>query len=94
MNNIDTLVKKKLCISSMVLGIVGIVFSAILPAAAYACSIPGLVIALSRKKKGYNSSAGTVLNIIALSIALVNSVLGVIMTIKMFFDNEEQEKTQ
>jgi hypothetical protein len=94
MNSNDTSVKKKLCISSMVLGIVGIVFSAILPAVTYSCSIPGLVIAFNKKKKNYNTLAGTVLNIVAVSLALINSILGVIITVKMFLDSEAQEKAE
>ena len=94
MDSAGTTVKKKLCISSMVLGIIGIVFSVILPAVTYSCSIPGLVIALNKKKKNYNTLAGTVLNIVAVSLALINSILGVIMTIKMFLDSEEKGKTE
>ena len=84
--------KKKLCVSSLVLGIVGVVFSLFLPVAAYACSIPGLITGVKKQKKNYHASAGIILNIVALSLALINSVLGIIMTIKIFFsDSMENE---
>lgn len=84
--------RKKLCVSSLVLGIVGLVFSLFIPAAAYACSVPGLIAGVKKHRRNYSASAGIVLNIIALSIALINSVLGVIMTIKIFFsDSNENE---
>ena len=76
---------KKLCVSSLVLSIVGLVFSFFLPIVSYACAIPGLIIGVKKRKKNYSSSAGISLSIVALSIALVNSVLGVVMTVKMFF---------
>ncbi len=85
--------KRKLCVSSLVLGIVGIVMSFIAPVAAYACAVPGLVSGIKKSHKNYSSSAGIVLNIIALSLALVNSVLGVLMTIKIFFsDGKKSDK--
>ncbi len=75
---------QKICVSSLALGIVGLVFSSFLPVVSYACSIPGLVFAVTKKKKNYNCTAGLALNIIAISIAAINSLLGIIMTIKIF----------
>ena len=92
MTSSNITVKKKLCISSMVLGIVGIVFSIILPLVAYACSIPGILIGINKSKKNYNSSAGIALNIVALSLALINSLLGVVMTVKMFLGDDGKKK--
>lgn len=87
--------KKKLCISSLVLGIVGLVFSFLLPIVSYGCAIPGLIIGVKRRKNNYNSSAGIALSIVAVSLALINSVLGVVMTIKMFFsDKTKADKTE
>lgn len=83
--------RKKLCVSSLVLGIVGLVFSVIIPVVSYACAIPGLVIGLKRRRRNYNSTAGVALSIIALSLALLNSVFGVLMTIKMFFSEKSEE---
>ena len=80
--------RKNLCVSSLVLGIVGVVFSLFVPAAAYACAIPGLITGVKKSRRDYNASAGIILNIIALSLALINSVLGVIMTIKIFFSSD------
>lgn len=82
---------KKLCVSSLVLGIVGLTFSFLLPVISYACAVPGLIIGLKKRKKNYSSSAGISLNIVALSIALINSVLGVAMTVKMFFSDKNCE---
>ncbi len=81
---------KKLCVSSLVLSIVGLVFSFFLPAVSYGCAIPGLVIGLKKRKKNYSSSAGISLSIVALAIALVNSVLGIVMTVKMFFSDKPE----
>ena len=84
--------RKKICVSSLVLGIVGLVFSFIVPIVSYACAIPGLVIGIKKRKKNYSSSAGISLSIVALSLALINSVFGVLMTIKMFFSDSGEEK--
>ena len=81
--------ERKLCVSSLVLGIVGVVFSLFVPAVAYACSIPGLITGIKKSRRNYSASAGIILNIIALAIALVNSVLGIVMTIKIFFSNSD-----
>ncbi len=82
---------KKLCVSSLVLSIVGLVFSFFLPVVSYACAIPGLIIGIKKRKKNYRSSAGISLSIVALSIALINSVLGVVMTVRMFFSGKRDE---
>lgn len=82
---------KKLCVSSLVLSIVGLVFSFFLPIVSYACAIPGLIIGVKKHRKNYSSSAGIALSIVALSIALVNSALGVVMTVKMFFSGKRDE---
>lgn len=84
--------RKKLCVSSLVLGIVGLIFSFIVPIVSYACAVPGLVIGIKRRKKNYSSTAGISLSIVALSLALINSVFGVLMTIKMFFSDSGGEK--
>ena len=83
---------KKLCVSSLVLGIVGLVFSVFVPIDSYACAVPGLVIGIKRQKKNYNSSAGVTLNIVALAIALINSALGIVMTVKMFFSDKNTDE--
>lgn len=84
--------RKKLCVSSLVLGIVGLIFSFILPIVSYGCAIPGLIIGVKRSKKNYSSSAGITLSIVAVSLALINSVLGVVMTIKMFFSDDKDKE--
>lgn len=82
---------KKLCVSSLTLGIVGLVFSFFIPAVSYGCAIPGLVIGLKKRKKNYSSSAGISLSIVALAVALVNSALGIVMTVKMFFSDKTED---
>ncbi len=82
---------KKLCVSSLALGIVGLVFSFFIPAVSYGCAIPGLVIGLKKRKKNYSSSAGISLSIVALAVALVNSALGIVMTVKMFFSDKTED---
>ena len=83
--------RKKLCVSSLVLGIVGLVFSVFIPIVSYACAIPGLVIGIKRRRKNYNSSAGVTLNIVALAISIINSALGIVMTVKMFFSGKNTD---
>lgn len=82
--------KKKICVSSLVLGIIGVVFSTLIPGVSFSTSIPGVVLGVVKRKK-YNSSPGIALNIVALSIAAVNSALAVLMTIKMFKDGDYDE---
>lgn len=83
---------KKLCVPSLVLGIVGVFFSVCIPVVSYSCSIPGLAIALKKKKKNYNSKPGMVLNIIAIAISAINSILGIIMTVKLFFNSNNDNE--
>ncbi len=83
---------KKLCIPSLVLGIVGVVFSLFLPFVSYGCSIPGLAIALKKNKKNYNTKPGTILNVIALTLSVINSAMGIIMTVKLFFASGNNEE--
>ena len=85
--------KKKKSISSMVLGIVGIAFSLIVPIVTFACSIPGLLIALNHKKRAYQANAGIVLNIVGLSIATLNSLMAVVIAIKLA-SNERKKLAQ
>ncbi len=84
---------KKLCVSSLVLGVVGLVFSFLLPLVSYACAIPGLVIGLKKRKKNYSSSAGISISVVALSLALLNSILGIVMTVKMFFSDRTDDNS-
>lgn len=82
--------EKKICVSSLVLGIVGTVLAFFVPAAAYSCSITGLALG-ARRRKTHSIGAGIALNIIALVIAGANSALGILCTLKMFGDDEEEE---
>lgn len=84
--------RKKLCVPSLVLGIVGVFFSLFLPFVSYGCSIPGLAIAFSKKRSEYNSKPGMILNVIALALSVINSALGIIMTVKLFFASSNDEE--
>ena len=55
--------------AAQVLGIVCIVFATLIPAAALACSIPGLVMAVKEQKGAAGASVPLVLNIVALGLA-------------------------
>lgn len=90
MNNENN--RRKLCVPSLVLGIVGVFFSLFLPFVSYGCSIPGLVIAFNNKKKDYNSKPGMILNIIAIALSVINSALGIIMTVKLFFASNNDDE--
>ncbi len=62
---------------SLVLMIIGLVFAILLPLVTYPCSIISLVMSISKKKE-YKTKLLIILNIVALVIAIVNSVLGVL----------------
>ncbi|MBQ2824585.1 MAG: hypothetical protein IJF18_08420 [Oscillospiraceae bacterium] len=81
---------KKVCKASLVLGIVGLVFSLFAPAVTYSCSVTGLAIGV-KKKDTHKCSAAIALNIVALVIAAINSVCAVVMTLKMFGKDEDKE---
>ena len=83
---------KKNCVSSMILGIVGTIFAMFVPAVAYSCSVPGLILGI-KKRKTHKSTAGIALNIVAISLAAINSVCGILMTIKMFCSDKNKEDT-
>lgn len=69
---------KKLHIPSMVLMIIGAVFALLLPIVTYPCSIISLVMSINKRK--YNKTTyAIVINIIALVVALANSILGVML---------------
>lgn len=75
--------KQKHSVASLVLGIIGMVFSVLIPLVTYACSIPGLIIAVRDKKRSYKAGGGIVLNIVALAVAVINSLLAVAMALKL-----------
>ena len=81
----ETQDNRKLYTGGIALGIIGIIFSVIFPAVSYSCSIPGLVLSVKRSRKGYKTAAAVVLNIISVSMAMVNSSLAMIITAKGFF---------
>ena len=69
----------------LVLGIIGIVFAILLPLVTYCCSIPGLVMASRDINLGAQGRGYQALNIIALVIAVINSILGVILNNYIFY---------
>ncbi|MDE6596666.1 MAG: hypothetical protein K2K44_11765 [Oscillospiraceae bacterium] len=72
--------KKKVHVPSMVLMIIGAAFAAlfILPIVTYGCSITSLVMSI-KKRHTHKTTYAIVINIIALVLALANSVLGVMI---------------
>ena len=65
-------------VPSLVLSIIGLIFSILFPLVTYPCSIVGLV--QSVKKKGeFKTTAAFVLCIIGLVIAIINSAIGAFM---------------
>lgn len=68
----------------LVLGIIGVVFALIFPLVTYACSIPGLVMAVSARKTGVYRTADLVLNIVALGVAVINSFAGCMMRATLY----------
>ena len=82
--------KKKISVSSLVLGIVGTVFAFFIPAVTYGCSITGLVRGI-KKRKVKNSTVGIALNIVALVIAVFNSLVGILVTLKVYGSEKSAE---
>jgi hypothetical protein len=74
--------RQKINVISLALGIVAICFSLFLPAVAYSCGIPGIVSAVRRKT--HNGKAGFALGVTAVTIAVVNSIVSVLLTTRMF----------
>lgn len=72
--------KKTVHVPSLVLMIIGAVFAVmfILPIITYGCSIPSLVMSIKRRKTHITLYA-IIINIIALILAVISSVLGVMM---------------
>ncbi len=82
-------VKERKSSASIPLGIVGIILALVFPLAGYACSIPGLVYSRgSRKKSRKPSTAGTILNIIGMSLAAVNSAVAVYFAVKDWLNKD------
>ena len=81
---------KKVCTSSLVLGIIGLVFSLFVPAVTYSCSVTGLALGL-KKRNTHKCSASIALNIVALAIAAINSVCAIVMTLKMFRNKKDDD---
>ena len=73
-------VVKKTYVPSLVLSIVGLVFALLLPLVAYPCLIVGLVLAV-RRRATHKTMAATVMCIVGLVVALVNSTIGACMAI-------------
>jgi hypothetical protein len=74
--------RKKVNVISLVLGIVAVVFSVSIPAVAYSCGIPGIVLAV--KRKTHNGKAGFALGVVAVTLAAINSIISVLLTARMF----------
>ncbi|ERI99316.1 hypothetical protein, partial [Clostridium sp. ATCC 29733] len=64
--------------ATLTLGIIGLVFSILLPIVTYCCSIPGLVMARQNPYTGEKDTVGKVLNTVAICVAALNSLAAVI----------------
>lgn len=70
--------KKKVHVPSMVLMIIGAVFSLLFTYVTYVCSIISLVMSIQHRKT-HKTTYAIVINIIALVLAVANSVLGIMI---------------
>ncbi len=82
MNTVKT--EKKAFTAGIVLGIIGTIFSFLVPGVTYGTSIPGLVLSV-KKSSERKTTCAFVLNITALSLACANSALAVCITMRGFF---------
>lgn len=73
-------------IASFVLGLVGII-AWLIPLFGYPVTITGLVLGILARKTEKNgfSLAGIILSAITLAITLINSILGAIMVLSMYY---------
>jgi hypothetical protein len=69
---------KKVHTGSLVLMIIGLLFALIIPIVTYPCSIVSLVLAIKNKDL-YKTKLIIILNIVALILALINSIFGVLL---------------
>jgi len=69
---------RKTHVASLVLSVIGLVFSLLLPIVTYPCSIVALVMAI-RKRDTHKTTAALVMSIISLVVAIINSALGAFM---------------
>ena len=69
---------KKVHTGSLVLMIIGLLFALIIPIVTYPCSIASLVLAIKNKEL-YKTKLIIILNIVALILALINSIFGVLL---------------
>ena len=74
----DVPVVKRLHVPSFVLSIIGLVFSVLLPLVTYPCSIIALVQSV-KYKQSHRTKAAFVMSVIALPIAVINSILGAVL---------------
>lgn len=72
--------EKKIHVPSLVLMIIGAVMALLLPLATYVCSIISLVMIITKRKE-YKTTYAIIIKIIALVVALINSILGVMMNL-------------
>ena len=72
---------RPLHVSSLVLSIIGLVFSILLPIVTYPCSIVGLVKAV-KNRTTHKTTAAFVMCIIGLVVAIANSAIGAFMGVQ------------
>ncbi|MCM1523670.1 MAG: hypothetical protein NC120_04350 [Ruminococcus sp.] len=69
-------------VPSLIMTVIGCIFSVLLPIVTYCLSIPALVMSL-KKKHTHKTGFAAALNIIALVLAVINSSLGVMIQMGM-----------
>lgn len=70
-----------------VLGILGLIFAPIFPAATYALSTTGMALSAGGKKRE-KSKSGIALNSVALAFAAINSVIAIVIAV-MYYNKKE-----
>lgn len=74
--------EKKIHVPSMVLSIIGLLFSLLLPIVTYPCSIVALVMSVNNKA-AYKTKPQFIIAIIGLILAAANSILGVVLQMQL-----------
>ena len=74
--------EKKVHVPSLVLMIIGAVFALLVPIVTYVTSIISLVMSIVKRKE-YKTTYAIVINSIALVVALMNSVLGILLNLAL-----------
>lgn len=75
---VNTSTEKNVHVPSLVLMIIGAVFALLFTYVTYVCSTISLIMSIVKRRK-YKTTYAIVINIIALVVAVINSILGLMM---------------